>query len=557
MFIEINNSITSPIYLDLGSALAAFGLIFATYQLRTPRWDLILRLRNNWQKNLIWLLGGLGLITTLIRVVLNERIIQFWVFPFNILLFYEIAAYIFFILSPISLLYFARPVKGLFNKKNARKFYDILIREIAQISESSANNVLEILLYNFRDICETAHGYKKNDDPSQSAIDILNVILSDDSIVKILTTKRLDALQFIFEMAEKYNITERKSSVGIPKIVHNLFYDKESFFYKHLDKNGLALSYNIYDSLFDSQTMLTNFNFFDYPTIEHPSLRACDSNNVEVFIKALSNSIITYLKTGKVPARHINAGLSQLSEIFQNTCYKISDGEKRGEDTKYTLKDEWLILKRIAYFLGHEYIFLAYKEQMNENTTNEERMTLEADFHSYQTINAGVAAALYEAFAQLTYIKDTTEIYHIVLDLFHGMTNTEKYKEGYRAPFEKKIWQQIALNVAHRTYPSVLKTYLVFIGFCLASDIKHRRGWLGEQVEKMRRLLYIDLKPLLENNVKMVNEAPMKEALLPKSMEYKNGKFVYRFRFGSGRESEIVPPPDHSESIIASINLEN
>ncbi|GEM_PF-6334467 len=41
--------VETPVYLDLGGALAAFGLIFAVYQLRKPQWELILRIRESWQ----------------------------------------------------------------------------------------------------------------------------------------------------------------------------------------------------------------------------------------------------------------------------------------------------------------------------------------------------------------------------------------------------------------------------------------------------------------------------------------------------------------------------
>lgn len=41
--------------LDLGEALIAFGLIFTVYQLRTPRWEIVLSVRDAWQRNLVWI----------------------------------------------------------------------------------------------------------------------------------------------------------------------------------------------------------------------------------------------------------------------------------------------------------------------------------------------------------------------------------------------------------------------------------------------------------------------------------------------------------------------
>ena len=546
-----------PIYLDLGGALAAFGLIFAAYQLRKPQWDLVLRIRDSWQGNLFWIFGGIGLLLTFIRVLPSEFLIVYLQYPFNTSLFYEIAAYLFFIASPLSLIYFSTQAKGLFNEKNSRKFYGIMVQEISRTNDERINAALEVLLRNFRDICKVAHQRKKEEEISQSAGAILDVILSDESVVKILTTKRLDALQFIFTIVEKYSISRRESGIGIPKIVQNLFYDKESFFYKHLGRDGLALSSNIYESIFDSSIILTNFDLFGYPTLKYSMRKEIGSSDINVFIEALSRSIKTYLKTGNVPPRHINNGLSHLSDIFGDLCFKISTEEERGVDTKYSLKDEWFALDLITNFLGHDYPFLAYREELNQEVTKREKTASEVSFDSNSTINAGIAAALYKAFEQLSYIENTIDTYHTVLELLHGMMCESRLKEGYRGPFEKRMWEQIGANIINRHYPAALRAYLEFIGFCLSSDRGQKQGWVGEQTERMRRLLYIDLKPLIDNDTEMVNKEKMKDALLPKSMDYKNGKFTYRFGFGRGKEKEIAPPQEGAGSALEGVDLEH
>ena len=118
------------------------------------------------------------------------------------------------------------------------------------------------------------------------------------------------------------------------------------------------------------------------------------------------------------------------------------------------------------------------------------------------------------------------------------------------------MWEQIAANVINRHYPAALRTYLEFIGFCAASDENQRQGWVGEQAERMKRLLYVDLKPLLDTNTEMVNKEKMKDALLPKSMDYKDGNFTYRFGFGRGEEKVIPAPPEGSRSALEGVDLE-
>lgn len=543
-------------YLDLGGALAAFGLIFAIYQLRTPQWKIILSLRSRWQKNLIWIFGGIGLLLTLLGVLLSEFSICWLCSPLDNPLFYEITAYCFFIASPFSLLYLSLRPKGLFNEKTSRIFYEVMVQEISRTNDDGINAALEVLLHNFKDICKAAHEHK-NEEINQFARAILNVILSDESVIKILTTKRLDALKIIFAVVENNQISRRESGIGIHKLVQNLFYDKESFLYKHLGGDGLALSSNIYESIFDSPTILTNFDLFGLSSLEYSMRGEMGQLGIEVLIEALSRSIKTYLVTGNVPPRHINNGLSYLSEIFGDICLRISIEEKRSVDTTYSLKDDWLALNYIARWLGHDYPFLAYQEKLNRVVQEREKTASEASFFSDSTINEGIAAALYKAVEQLSYIENTTDTYHTVLDLLNGMMHRDKLKEGYRGPFEKRMWEQIAANIISHYYPATLRTYLEYVGSCLAENQNQRTGWIGEQAERMRRLLYVDLKPLIDSEAKMLNGKRMKDALLPKSMNYKNGKFTYRFGFGRGEEAEITPPLEGEGSALKGVDLDH
>ena len=552
-------SINNPIYLDLGGALAAFGLIFAVYQLRKPRWDIVLRIRESWQRNLFWIFGGMGLLFTFIGVVLLEFQINYIQYPFNTPLFYEIVAYLFFIASPLSLIYFSTKSKNLFNEKRSEKFYRVMVEEVSKTDNERINAALEILLCNLENICKAIHQCKEKEEIFQLARSILDVIFSEESVVKILTTKRLDALKFIFIIVEEYNISRKEIGIGIPKIVKNLFCDKESFLYKHYNSDGLALSSNIYESIFDSSVILKNFDLFGYPTIEFSMRKDMSLSGIEVFKEALSRSIKTYLKTGDVPPRHINNGLSHLSNIFGDLCLKISIEEKRAVDTKYSLKDEWQALHVIAEFLGCDYPSMAYRNIVNLEISKREKTTSEASFHSESTINAGVTAALYKGFEQLSFIENTVDTYQTVLELLEGMRHESdrKNKDGCIEPFEKKIWEQISNNITKRYYPAVLRPFLSFIGFCLASDTSQRQGWIGEQAEKMRRLLYIDLKPLLDKDAEMINYKKMKTALLPETMDYKDGFFTYRFDFGRGKEEIISPPPKGTKSALEGIDLEH
>lgn len=506
---------------------------------------------------MFWFLGGVGLFLTCLSVLITQFPQLYLPYPLNFTLFYEMAAYLFFIASPISLLYFARQTQRLFNAKTSRKFYEVMVQEISRSSGDTLNALLEILLVNFDAVCKAA--VQQNSEVSDvrgNAISIIEVVLSDESVVRLLTTKRLDGLLYIFSVIEEHGLNRRHSGIGIPKILSNLFYDEESFFYKQLDEVGLALSSNVYRAIFESPVLLTNFDLFGFSTLGFSRRKDTGSVGIRVLIKALSKSIDTYLKTGDVPPRHINNGLEYLTNVFGDMCVKINIEEKRGIDTKYALKDEWWSLHVIAKFLGHDYPYLVHDEVLHADTVANERSAQEADFYSDRAINEGIAAALYKCLLQLSYIDKTADIYHTVLDLLHGMMYEGNLKEGYRQPFEAAVWGQIANNVIRRYYPAILRSYLTFIGFCLASP-DPRAGWIGDQTERMRRLLYIDLKPLLDTDEKMVDGTSMKEALLPNSMDYKEDRFTYRPDLGRGNETIISVPAEGAVSAVADIDLEH
>ncbi|HEX8608751.1 MAG TPA: hypothetical protein VF679_08940, partial [Pedobacter sp.] len=515
--------LSSPSFLDLGGALAAFGLIFTVYQLRNPQWDLVLRIRASWQRNLFWILGSIALVLIFARVVITQIPLAHLRYPFSVPLLYELFAYVFFVASPISLLLFARKARGLFTEKTAEKFYAAMLSGVSKSDDKWSDAALEVLLHNLDDIFETINKTDRKSDINQYARSVVDVMLSEESVVKIITTRRLDALQHVLYMLEKHNINRQQCNVAVPAILRNLFLDESSFFYKHLSRDGLSLSSNIYRSIFASPKLLSNFNLFGYPTLGF-SARSNSRIALKVFVEALTKAMSTHFKTGRVSVSYLNDGLEYLSNAFGGICSKIAADERKGMDTRSTREEEWATLQDIAHFLSHDYPFLDYEEELNQDVLNAEKTPTVASFRSGTAVNAGIAAVLYKAFEQLAQFERKTDIYHLVLQLLQGLDGDEyKYKKGYRPAFEKRIWEQIARNVLERYYPAVLPVYLNYIGFTLVSDTP-RTGWTGEQTERMRRLLYVDLKPLLEKGEKMANETKMEEALLPEAMKYQDGK---------------------------------
>jgi hypothetical protein len=538
-----------PVFFSIGDALASIAILLAIYQFKKDKWLIALKVRSYIEPAVFTSITiGVGVtIGSSLVLIKNPTNI------FQLSIFWQLIGS-FLVAFSIVLLFFKATNKNLFNQKTARDFYEVMVWELSRPTPERLDVILMALLDNFENICKAATGDIRKE-PAQSAIVVLDVVLGEGTLVDMLTTKRLDALHYILTMLEKYNLCAQRAR-GFPLVAKNLFIDQSSFLYKHLEVGGLALSSNLYESLFGSPKILGNFDLFGGPTIDYTMKKDLSSKQIEVFIKALSKAIETYLKNGSVPPRHINNGLSHLSEIFGDLCRMIYTEENMGVDTKYKLKDQWWSLHVIANFLGHDYPFLAYKETLNEMVVEREKTAGEADFLSASTINAGVSAAIYKAFVQLSHIKNTNDSHHILIELLHGMSYLEEYKQGYRAPFEKRMWEQIANNVVNRRGASALRTYLASIAFTLASnDVGKSEGWMGEQVERMRRLLFIDLKPLLDKGEKMINNRKMEDVLFPDGMRYQNGKFMYTMGFGKGKTVEIVAPQEGSASALEGVML--
>jgi hypothetical protein len=539
------------LYLDFGGALAAIGLVFAVYQLRQPSWDVVLALRPRWQRDLFLILAASGFVFTLLAVMF-EKMRPCWQPHWLVESFpYQMLAYVAFAASPTSLWLFATWQRGLFSERNAKRFYTVLAWRAAMSAERSA--VLQVLLMNFHVICRFAVDSK----PSKSrayARAVLDVILSDEEIVRELTTKQLAGLQHVFGCANEYGLSQLISPTGIPALVRGLFTDPQSFLYKQYRADGLAQAMNIYETIFGSSTLLKNFELFNYPSIDYSSRDVVGSRGLDVFIEALKRSITTYLATGRVPADHVKDGIKYLSDVFGDHCLKASLDRKHEEAHPRT--PAWDAISRITHFFGHDYGFILDPKDWNEGVRRFEFATTKASFLPQYSISAGVAEAICTALSQLACIDKNTDImwsYTTVVDLLHGLMYQRETSDAYRTAFDEAIWQKIYENVVRRFYPARLRVYLEFIGFLLVFKDTRHDIWAEEQRERMRRLLYVDLKPLFEQGKKMINDEAMESALLPKVMRYAGGKFYYTARYGEGEEAEIEEPPAGSTSALEGV----
>ena len=233
--------------------------------------------------------------------------------------------------------------------------------------------------------------------------------------------------------------------------------------------------------------------------------------------------------------------MSHLSDLFEQRCSKIRERTAQATGSAPSMRDEWHELGFVAHFLGHDdYLFIANGSEL-DSVRAIERTASSASFYSESTINDGIALAIYKAMEAMSHLGSDFYSYQTVLELLHGLLIEAERGVGYTVAFENRMWRQIAVNVAHRWYPVPVRAYLQFIGFALVAHTQ-QKPWITDQTERVRRLLYVDLRPLLDRDEKMINGTRMQEAFLPEMMSYGSGLFTYTSRFGEGDTTEIAPP---------------
>lgn len=523
-----------PSFLDLGGALTAIGLIGLVYQFRTPLWTLILSIRTPLQRNLIWILSGAGFLTILLKVLLFGGQ---WVKEGQSLLtnpiYYEIIACILFIMGPLSTILYACNLK-IFTKRNCKNFYKRIAKELSKNDDKSSQAVFEVIIANFDNICSAIKCTNK--DASQLAIDLANEVLSDNYIVEMLTTKRLDSLIYFFECIDKNQLSS-KETFFITKITQSLFLNQESFFYKHLSMDGLALSSNIY-RIFYFENLIKNFPLLGNPPLGYLNSNEFKAIRADVLITAIKHIICAYRQFQNIPIENITYALKNVNELFHNLCLKIRRLEKKEIDILHEYNEEWLALHLLSVFLGEF-------KGINNHTSVSPAIGFSVN------LNQEFAIALSKSIGSLSLIKDEAIIYLNMIPLLEALEiGTPPFAE-YIKEFEKQMWGKIAKNVVSRLYPSYLKSYLIYFGGWLPSDSCKLNQRSQTILENIRKLLYIDLKPLLDQNALMANGDLMKDALLSQSLIYENGEYAYLDRHN--RSKRVIFPPQDKTSIIETV----
>ncbi len=522
------------LFFSLGEAVSAFGIIFAVYQLKSPRWDIVLKIRGWIEKNLVWFFGGLGLFFVFLSTVVYLLPFGWLKPPFNFPVLYEILAFISFILAPALFLLLSTRTKGLFNESRAERFYQILHAAIAKSNDQNTEIVVDIISSNLEDICKSLKNIKvrrrqimrnsgeeekiEETTPTEEekcagqANAVLTVLLGDSKVANYIAVGRLDFLFRFFYFAEKYKISREHTQLGIERIFESLFYNERSYFYSQLDYRGLSLSSNIYEMIFSDPYTLTAFSPFNSAK-RWGSARQLSGEYMPVYLKALEFALEGFWKNNcdYSMGMEINRAFLELGEYCQSISIALGN--------KNTKKGAMESLRKIGFFLGHTYVW-NYREMLKKKLISKHEESVKKDNDFDHSVNYGYAKVISDYFEALSNMENE-DANSMRLQAITATSETIGLGAGRNsdlAPIGAVIinllWDKISddsMSNLEGYFPPVLKVYIALVGFSVGD-----KSVRNEQRERLIKFLYEKIKPKILSNEKMKDDkTTFEKALLP------------------------------------------
>ncbi len=550
------HSLGQPVLFTLGEAVSAFGLIFAVYQLKNPSWDIVLRIRERWESNLFWYLGIAGLVSVGVSAIINHMPNSWLPHPFNTPLFYELVGFLFFIAAPSALFMLSRRQAGLFNKKRAERFYQILLMEIARPKDDHLEACINIIGNNLPEITKAARilrirtprNEEKDTTPPTAdeifagyADAVLTVILSDERIARYIATARLDFLLSLLYWLKKNDVSERQTSLGIERIFEMLFQDNRSHLYNQLDFRGMTLSSNIFEAIFADPYMMASFSPFRGAS-RLTGIDYGDEGFVKVYLKALETAVNGYWKQkcdyGMV--NEINSGFYQLQEYFRWL------GEKKRAS-----------LVNFDMFFGNTYVW-DYREALKNNLVNEFEKTSASINHFNKSVNAAYAECLYHYLEGLSSIDDKDDLMRTdaltsTTELIGVTCHPNDDLESIRKILISLVWEKIDTGMASNAdgyFPPLLRTYISLVGFQVGDSTT------VSAIERNRLIDFLEtkIKPkILAGEMMKDGKTSFEKAFLPSNvvLNRTTGKFEYGMSGGGHQVMEKMSPATATTVIAA------
>lgn len=554
--IPCNYNLQNPShFFTLGEALAAFGLIFAVYQLKNSSWDTVFRIRGFVQRNLFWFLGIIGLICIGFSAVMTQLPSSWLSRPFDYPVFYEILGFLAFVAAPLILFWLGKKKDGLFTPGRAERFYNVLLGEVAKSKPDSIENSVELIGYNLDSILDALQRNMKRSwwkryfteelSPEEKEIygkyaySLFNVILSDYRVSEYIANGRLYFILGLFEKLKEKGVASDVDT-GIGKLFEVLFCDRRSHLYKQLDHGGITLIASLFEKLFEDPYVVARFNPFEGAQ-RWVAFEKLDEDYLKVFLKALEHTLEGYWKNdcpfGMV--RPIQNAFGKLDEYYKILAYAANDPSKFDQSLAR--------FNQIGFFFEHGYKwrYLDHVEKKDVTSMYELDVVNRNTFD--KSVNATFAETIYNFLEGLSMIDGQDERVRLV-----ALTSaTEASSLRDQEPGMQKISQAVVdlvwgkingdgLSNIRGFYPPILRLYISMIGLKV-SDARTARD---PERDRLINFLYDDLKPKILKDEKMSGgEITYEKGLLPDFVVFnrETGNFEYIMSGGSRQIMERTP----------------
>lgn len=522
---------SAPVYFSLGEAVAAFGLIFALYQLTKPSWEIVLRIRPAWQRKLMIRLAALGLGFVFVASVVSQLPLTSLRTGLHPVLF-EILGFLAFIMGPASYFYFATTPYRLFTKTNAMNFFQTLAKEAARANPDRIEAVVNVIYANLDEICTALKKKRIGRQPgspplsedektAEYAAAVFDVILGESSIANYIVTARLDVLLYLLDAVKRNGLRKEQFKVGMRKMLSCLFSNPHSYLYQHLEDTGLALSANIYDEIFGNIELLEALSPLEHWNSSLAAEQAKGEKSLTVFIQAFETAANAYFsKEGTERARHaLRHGFAQLNNFLTNIG-------RKGDLAAATER-----IHEVEFFLNHKYPW-AFRNAFKAQRANPLETGTDPDLSFGASVNAAYAKTLYEFMEMLGHLEVKTDddeesirfyAMHTITHMIDAERNDEF--EATRQEFLKLLWHQIQQN-GDGFYPVMLRVYLLVIGMNLGG----KRGIYVEERARVVEFLHKVIKPKLLAGDRMANKASIEDELLPRRAHFNRKKKRFEYK---------------------------
>ena len=439
-----------------------------------------------------------------------------------------------FIFAPIAFIYPSISTKGLFGKNQTERFFTVAL-------SCATNSNIEVLKYITNILTDNLHlvfeKLKRNSDreEQENARSVLEVVLTESNLLDYIVEHRIDFLQEFFYQIKKNKIPSSYLRILHDKLFFHLYANQESYLYKHVKYGGEGLVINIFEIIYEDETIVECYNPFpdDLDIAVYTKEDFSHLKFFEVLNKALCLAIEQLWSKGVNYSDGIAEGLQSVRLAFTSIDY-----------SKIVQNDSSL-LHDINLFLGMHLPDLL-KKYNDKIRIDSSKIKLD-DYVTFSPCNRDMPITemysnLYLGFLEnLSRIQDETFDYRALVlgsSIFFFDRDGDDFSE-IRSILVAKIWHFIENTNLKGYYGALIKVYFSIIVWKPQSTSSQ---WYIDEYNKAVNCLYDVLKPKFSNGDKMSNGVLMEKVLLPSIIEFdhKIGKFLLVGRPSFGKEYKSV-----------------